>query len=168
LAGRGTTWAGLAVVTAAVVVALVQGLTIQEVGIPGVATIKFGVKGDAPQVLLGRTAQGDNMSAGEVLHPGDSLNSSNGSFSLKCQEDGNLVLSSRTKVLWASNTDGERIGGCVVQGDGNLVIRGPSGEYVWDAGSSGKGGAKLTVQDDGNVVIYTPEGHPVWDTGTVQ
>lgn len=38
---KGVPWLGLAIVAAVLVIALVQGLTIQEVGIPGVASIKF-------------------------------------------------------------------------------------------------------------------------------
>jgi hypothetical protein len=40
--GSLTVWAGLSVMAVGLVVALFQGLTIQEVGIPGIASIKFG------------------------------------------------------------------------------------------------------------------------------
>ncbi len=43
---RGVPWMGLAIVAAVLAIALVQGLTIQEVGIPGVASIKFAQRAD--------------------------------------------------------------------------------------------------------------------------
>ena len=40
--GNAGLWVGVAVLVGVVIIALVQGLVIQEVGIPGVASIKFG------------------------------------------------------------------------------------------------------------------------------
>lgn len=83
-----------------------------------------------------------------------------------------------------------------MQGDGNLVLYGPSGKYRWDSathgqsvtqtvmqgdgnfviygpggalwasGTHGHSGAWLVVQNDGNLVIYDPSGSALWATGT--
>jgi hypothetical protein len=57
----------------------------------------------------------------------------------------------------------------VVQGDGNLVVYGPSG-VVWAAGTGGRsvGQNALVMQSDGNLVVYGPggPGGVVWAANT--
>lgn len=54
----------------------------------------------------------------------------------------------------------------VMQGDGNLVIYGPSGP-LWGSGTDGSGSNNTAVmQGDGNLVIYTQVGTPIWSSGT--
>jgi hypothetical protein len=115
----------------------------------------------------GPVAQGDDMQAGEVMNPGQSIGSANGRYSLVYQGDGNLVLYDGS-ALWTSGTDGRPAGVCMMQGDGNLVLYARGGEALWDSGTSQHGGSGLIVQDDGNVVIYAPDGTAVWATNTVQ
>jgi hypothetical protein len=55
-----------------------------------------------------------------------------------------------------------------MQGDGNLVIYAPGGQYIWDSATDGNPGARLIAQNDGNVVIYRTNNTPAWDTGTWQ
>ena len=93
--------------------------------------------------------------------------SHNGTFLLIMQADGNLVLYivGSTQALWASNTAGTAVQGCIMQADGNLVIYGYN-EAVWASGTDGYYNSSLTVQDDGNVVIYDRYGYARWATGT--
>src|SRR3954454_10490007 len=107
------------------------------------------------------------LQPGEVLAPGQQIDSANDRFTLVYQGDGNLVLYKNypdrdRRPLWASETRGRPAGTCILQGDGNLVIYGPDGEYIWDSATHGNPGAHLVVQDDGNTVIYRPDGTPAW------
>jgi hypothetical protein len=117
----------------------------------------------------GTIGQGDDLQPGEVLTPGASITSANGTYTLVYQGDGNLVLYRAGGVpLWASDTSGTPAGVCIMQGDGNLVVYRPGPQPVWDSGTWGQPGNRLVVQDDGNVVIYRPDGTPAWATNTVQ
>jgi hypothetical protein len=122
----------------------------------------------------GPSALAGAMQPGEVLYPDHMISSANGRFRLTYQYDGNLVLYDGRTPLWASGTNGQPVGACVMQGDGNLVIYGPkdifnpNGKPIWDSGTWQSPGSTLVVQDDGNVVIYRPDGTPVWATNTVQ
>jgi tyrosinase len=121
---------------------------------------------DIEPVPTGVPASGSDMQPGEALTPGQGIVSANGRFTFVYQGDGNLVLYGPGGDLWASGTDGEPVGACLMQTDGNLVIYGPGALYVWDSVTDGNSGSHLVAQDDGNVVIYRPDGTPVWDTGT--
>src|SRR5690242_5613377 len=83
-------------------------------------------------------AQGNDMQPNEALYPDRAVQSVNGRYTFVYQGDSNLVLYKNypyhpRKVLWASNTNGRPVGLCHMQGDGNLVIYGPSRQYVWDS-----------------------------------
>jgi len=119
----------------------------------------------------GPTAQGDVMRPGEVLYPNQSINSSNGRYTLVYQGDGNLVLyknyrNGNRKWLWDSSTDGRPAGVCIMQGDGNLVIYGLDGEYIWDTSTDGNANSLLILQDDGNVTIRKLGNAIIWETNT--
>ncbi len=73
-------------------------------------------------VPTGPTAQGDQMQPGQVLNPGQSINSADGRFTFIYQNDGNLVLYRSGVALWASGTNGRGVGVCIMQADGNLVL----------------------------------------------
>jgi pimeloyl-ACP methyl ester carboxylesterase len=104
---------------------------------------------------------------GEVLRPGDMVDSTEHGRHFAYQGDGNLVIYDANWVpLWASDTPGTRAGVVGMQGDGNLVIYDADGLPLWASGTAGHPGAYLAVQNDGNVVIYDVDGTPLWATGT--
>jgi hypothetical protein len=111
----------------------------------------------------------DTLVANQSIGVNQSVQSSNGMFSLVLQGDGNLVLYRQSDMtpLWASQTNGRVVNEAVMQGDGNFVLYGPFGP-VWATGTDGNPGAFLIVQNDGNVVIYNSSGTPIWSTGTQQ
>lgn len=120
------------------------------------------------QSFVQRTAQGDDMQPNEVLHSNDYIRSPSGQFTLRYQEDGNLVLiDGDNRALWDSETFGKPEGTVVIQDDGNLVIY-HSGNPIWDSETFGNPGAWLFVQDDGNVIIDNTDGKAIWDTETWQ
>lgn len=109
---------------------------------------------------------GPNLRAGKKLRTGRSLYSSDGSYRLDMQEDGNLVLrnvNNRRVATWASNTAQTGNNNYLkMQKDGNLVVYTGKNEPVWQSKTAGKGGKLVTVQNDGNLVIYAPGGQGVW------
>ncbi|WP_231331706.1 trypsin-like peptidase domain-containing protein [Actinomadura graeca] len=112
--------------------------------------------------LTGPQAEGREMRPDEVLLPGQSIASPDGSCTFGFREDGDLVLSGEDGPLWSSGTAGGTPGVCVMQRDGDLVVYRPGGAVVWRSGTRGHPGSHLVVQDDANVVIYRPDGAPVW------
>jgi hypothetical protein len=95
----------------------------------------------------------------------DSLSSPNNRYVLRMQNDGNFVLYSWGRPVWAINKFYGDNTIVKMQGDGNLVVIAPGGAPVWASGTN-RPGSYLRVQDDGNVVIYHG-GTPVWATNTV-
>ncbi|WP_257554527.1 hypothetical protein [Sphingobium sp. CFD-2] len=86
-------------------------------------------------------------------------------FTLTMQGDGNLVLRGPTGTLWASNTAGQAGAIMQFQTDGNLVLY-RSGAPIWASGTDGNQCAMLNLQNDGNLVIYAMGSMAVWATNT--
>lgn len=103
-------------------------------------------------LLFGLTSPERTLLADETLYAGQGLWSPNGQYVLTMQGDGNLVLYGPTGALWASNTSGSA-NRAVMQGDGNFVVYAGS-QAVWSSGTDGRRRSFLSVRDDGNVVIY--------------
>jgi hypothetical protein len=114
----------------------------------------------------------DTLNPGEILKPGQGLKSNNGYHVLAMQEDGNLVLYSLGKPVWASFTDGQQVDRLIMQDDGNLVAYpkpdSAPGESVFTTNTFGNGPSRLVMQDDRNAVIYTLTDPPVatWNSQT--
>jgi hypothetical protein len=106
------------------------------------------------------------LGANQALTAGQSITSSNGNYKLVMQSDGNLVLYSINRALWASNTAGKPATKVVMQGDGNLVIYDAQNKAYWASGTAGKGTSTLAMQSDGNLVIYDNNNRPTWASNT--
>lgn len=87
--------------------------------------------------------------------------SPNQQYYLMFQNDGNLVMYSKSNApLWASKT--ENIGDkAEFQNDGNLVIYNRAGAAIFSTGTNGRG-AFLSVQNDGNLVVYGNRQNALW------
>ncbi len=120
------------------------------------------------QLVAPPAAISDRMLAGDVLLPGQKIQSPDGRFTFTYQTDGNLVLyDASSRALWSSRTHGRLAGRTIMQSDGNLVIYGPNNEFVWQSGTT-SAGSRLVMQNDGNAVIYRANGTAAWATGTAQ
>lgn len=120
----------------------------------------------SPAAPTGPAATGSQMQPGQVLAPGHQITSASGRYQFIYQTDGNLVLYDDGRPIWASNTDGQPTGICIMKNDGNLVVYTPKGHAIWDSNTDGHNGSHLLIQDDGNAVIYDTNNHPVWATNT--
>jgi hypothetical protein len=109
------------------------------------------------------------LAAGQSLAVGDTLRSANGLYGLFMQGDGNLVLYSGARALWATDTwtlpSSLRPNRAEMQGDGNFVLYSNANFASWASGTDGNPGARLVLQDDQNLVIYTPGNLAIWATG---
>ncbi len=108
----------------------------------------------------------NSLTAGQQLGTGESLQSSTGAFVLTLQDDGNLVLSQRGSVAWASGTNGQGVDRLAVQEDGNAVLY-AGGDSRWSTGTDGNPEAHFALQDDGNLVLYGADGTSLWASNTV-
>jgi hypothetical protein len=106
----------------------------------------------------------DRLHANEELLRGQSLQSTNGYFSLVMQDDGNLVLYGPRGALWASNTAGIAVRTAIMQADSNFVLYRYDGRAVWHSNTYGRLNPALILQNDGNLVMYST--WAVWATGT--
>ncbi len=109
-------------------------------------------------------AVGDTLTEGQKLVRGESLTSNNGAYTLTLQDDGNLVLASRGKALWATGTNGQDVVRAEVQRDGNFVVY-TADKPVWATNTKGKKDVRLVLQDDRNLVLYAAGG-AAWSTKT--
>ncbi|MFF7632297.1 ricin-type beta-trefoil lectin domain protein [Kitasatospora sp. NPDC008050] len=109
---------------------------------------------------------GQVVTAGTVLHGGDSVTSAGAELTL--QTDGNLVLYSTAtgQPLWSSVTWGHPGAWATVQPDGNIVVYDAGHNALWATGTNGNPGSRLSIQDDRNLVVYDANGKPLWSTGT--
>jgi hypothetical protein len=53
-----------------------------------------------------------------------------------------------------------------MQGDGNLVMRNPSGTACFASNTNGHSGAHVSYQSDGNFVVYASSGGALWSSNT--
>ena len=108
-----------------------------------------------------------SLTSGQKLLPGESLLSGNERYHFIFQTDGNLVIYSYGKPVWASWT--MRKGGTklIMQTDGNLVLYNSNNQAIWHTKTFGKGLSHLDMQTDGNLVIYTNLSKPTWASWTV-
>ncbi|MFE0465281.1 hypothetical protein ACFW1A_39135 [Kitasatospora sp. NPDC058965] len=80
-----------------------------------------------------------------------------GNYELALQGDGNLVVYGPTGALWWSGTAIGSSTSAPMQTDGNFVVY--SGTTpLWNAGTWGHPGAYVCIQLDGNLVVYAPNG----------
>lgn len=92
--------------------------------------------------------------------------SCDGRFNFVHQGDGNVVLYGPSGALWSSRTNGQSTSTLVLQGDGNFVLYRPNNTAAWNTGTQGNSTAALVVQDDGNVVLYGANWRVLWQTKT--
>lgn len=106
------------------------------------------------------------LSSGGLLYPGQKIETADRGFKLILQTDGNLVLYSPTRALWATGTDGKQVAFLAMQGDGNLVLYDSSYRPLWSSRTAGYGPLRLVTQGDGNLVLYNRFNIPYWNTET--
>jgi hypothetical protein len=102
------------------------------------------------------------LGAGQRLYPDTEVRSPNGAYALRYQGDGNLVLYGPSGAVWESGTAGQGALHCEMQADGNFVIYHASGAEPWASNTGGLAGAELRVQDDGYIVIYDAGQNVPW------
>lgn len=85
--------------------------------------------------------------------------STNNSYYLKMQSDGNLVIYNKNnKVIWDSNTSGNNNSILCMQTDGNLVIYNSNNKAIWNSGSYNIPGSYARLDNDGKLRIYKSNG----------
>ncbi len=103
------------------------------------------------------------VAPGQGLLGGDSLVAGTTSFTL--QTDGNLVLRKGSAATWASGTRGHPGATLMLQGDGNLVLRGSDRRALWTTGTNGLGVHTLQLGAGGGLQLLTATGGALWAVG---
>ena len=146
------------------------GLPIEELKKAETALLTAFILFLAPMaVYAGNGVMQDTLGQNEKLRVSEELKSTNGKYTLRMQDDGNLVAyDNQGKSLWSSNTVGSGAIECILQGDGNLLLKNRNGRVVWATHTDGYKNAKLVIQDDGNLAIYNERGLAVWAKGRIK
>jgi hypothetical protein len=106
-----------------------------------------------------------------TLHPGKILRgqwlqTADRRYKMILQNDGNLVLYSPQRAIWATHTDGSSAAYLAMQTDGNLVLYDQNDHPLWHTATNDRGISALVLQQDGNLVVYQGLQFPTWDTKT--
>ncbi len=107
-----------------------------------------------------------SVPAGTTLSAGQIVLSPSKQYRLVMQADGNLVLYTKNRALWATNTDGNPGARATMQTDGNLVVYTSAGKAIWASSTVGTGNRGLYVEDYATLVIRTSTGTAVWEAGS--
>lgn len=105
------------------------------------------------------------LSSGEFLLPGQQLTSQDGRFTLKAQQDGNLVLLFGATQLWATGTATGKSLYFRLQTSGAATLFDVPQDPMWATPAAGAN-ATLTLQNDGNLVLKSSGGSVVWQSNT--
>lgn len=100
------------------------------------------------------------------MYPGQVFSTADRRYKLIMQTDGNLVLYSPSRAIWASGTDGKQTAFVAMQSDGNLVLYERGGRPLWYTGTANRPNLRLVIQQDGNLVMYNPTAQAIWNTQT--
>lgn len=100
------------------------------------------------------------------LYSGQTLTTADRKFRLTLQQDGNLVLYSPTKAIWATFRFSPKVSRLQMQSDGNLVAYDTDNKAFWTSKTNGHPNSRLVLQPDGNLVIYSAANKVLWHTAT--
>ena len=107
-----------------------------------------------------------SLGVNQYLNINESLLSSDEKYLFILQGDGNLVLYSQGRPIWASWTVGRGASRLVMQADGNLVLYGNNMTPLWYSNTCNRGPSSLHLQPDGNLVLYNSASY-TWASWTV-
>lgn len=119
-------------------------------------------------MLFLENCKGDTCTHLGVLKKGKYLLSKNGAFKFILQDNGNLEILCKNKLLWASDTISENVDFMYFKKNGKLVLYGKDETDLWSRPTeeSKRLPKKLILQDDGNLVLVDEFGTVIWESGT--
>jgi sugar lactone lactonase YvrE len=101
------------------------------------------------------------LKSGEKLEGGQEVESANGTFTLRMQTDGNLVLlNDKGEVKFHTGTAPNEGAVATMQTDGNFTVT-KNGKALFHTGTTGAG-VNMHIQNDGNLTVRTPDGKVLW------
>lgn len=104
------------------------------------------------------------LAAGAGLGVNQGVQSCDRAYTLVFQGDGNLVLYGPSGAVWASCSQDAAPTGAFMQTDGNLVVYASAGAK-WNSHTAGHAGARLWFEG-GAVVMRAPDGSALWSSRT--
>ena len=105
-----------------------------------------------------------------ILKRGSSLQSENNENKFTLQENGDLVITCKGLVIWASSTwqvfPTNRIEGLYFSPEGNVMLYKEGKSLVWRTKTNFKSPKELIIENDGNLVLYGDSKSKVWESDT--
>jgi Concanavalin A-like lectin/glucanases superfamily len=114
--------------------------------------------------MLAAVDSGSNvLSVDQTMAPGDTLQTSDGGYTLTMQVDGNLVLHDDTGgTVWSTKTQQSPGAWLAMQNDGNLVLYSSTATPLWSTRTSNTAAQRLILYDDGDLALLDAAGQVVW------
>ena len=109
----------------------------------------------------------NGIATNRSLPRGNCVSSIGGNARVCHQNDGNVVIYSRTNaVVWNTMTGSQATTSLTMQEDGNLVLYNVT-TPIWHSVTGGRPRDNFVavIQDDCNFVVYNPSGTAVWNSG---
>jgi hypothetical protein len=118
---------------------------------PGIAPTD--APGQGPNPYLGVH---DRVASGHPLLAGQSIQSVSGTYQATLQQNGDLVLSGPTGVVWSSRTVGSGARVLTILPNGNAALLSFRGgvHAVWTSHTAGTPANYLGIEDDGRLALY--------------
>ena len=105
-----------------------------------------------------------------ILKRGSFLQSENNENKFTLQENGDLVITCKGLVIWASSTwqvfPTNRIEGLYFSPEGNVMLYKEDKSLVWRTKTNFKSPKELIIENDGNLVLYGDSKSKVWESDT--
>ena len=105
-----------------------------------------------------------------ILKRGSSLQSENNENKFILQSNGDLVITCKGLVIWASSTwqvfPTNRIEGLYFSPEGNVMLYKEDKSLVWRTKTNFKSPKELIIENDGNLVLYGDSKSKVWESDT--
>ena len=98
------------------------------------------------------------------------MQSENGENKFTLQENGDLVITCKGLVIWASSTWQlnltNRVEGLYFSSEGNVMLYKEDKSLVWRTKTNYKYPTEIKIENNGNLILYGQSGSIVWQSNT--
>ena len=112
----------------------------------------------------------DKCLSNGILSRGSFLQSENGENKFTLQKNGDLVITCKGLVIWASSTWQlsltNRVEGLYFSAEGNVMLYKEDKSLVWRTKTNYKYPTELKIENIGNLILYDQSGSMVWQSNT--
>ena len=121
-------------------------------------------------ILFSANCANDKCLPNGILPRGSFLQSENGENKFTLQENGDLVITCKGLVIWASSTWQlsltNRVEGLYFSSEGNVMLYKEDKSLVWRTKTNYKYPTEIKIENNGNLILYDQSGSIVWQSNT--